>query len=156
MGSDCMSQRCRGDRCYAFLTVSSDGTLFRRGCLIGPESPRLTCSGAASDNRVVACCSQPMCNANASVESLRHLLLMSKSRPSFNRPVNLIIPSGFGVKWLDFSSMVVNGTRRLKHYYSHFIHYPDLPVSLHKPFEFIWDVDSKIVVNLWRLCWLQH
>ncbi|XP_076829624.1 activin receptor type-1 [Brachyhypopomus gauderio] len=91
VGSDCLSQQCKGEQCYASVTVSDGEPSFRRGCLIGPESRRMTCSAAPSANHVVECCSQPMCNVNASVESLLQLLLRSPdSRPARSRPETVL------------------------------------------------------------------
>lgn len=77
VGSDCNEQQCSGDQCYTSVIISNDVTTFKRGCLIGSESKRMTCSATPSASHVVECCSQHMCNANVSKETLLRLLLTS-------------------------------------------------------------------------------
>lgn len=78
MGRDCMAQQCKGDQCYSSVTVRDGVPSLRRGCLVGPDSRSLTCLASPSASHVIECCARPMCNANASLDSLIRLLLRSK------------------------------------------------------------------------------
>ncbi|TRZ00587.1 hypothetical protein DNTS_030545 [Danionella cerebrum] len=85
VGSDCNEQQCTGNQCYTSVIISNDMTIFKRGCLIGSESKRMTCSATHSASHVVDCCSQHMCNANVSQETLLRQLL---TNPEGERAVN--------------------------------------------------------------------
>ncbi|XP_030629949.1 activin receptor type-1 [Chanos chanos] len=72
-----LEERCSGDQCYSSVIVNGDVISFSRGCLKGPEQKRMICSTAPSAKYAMKCCSEPMCNSNASIESLLDLLLPS-------------------------------------------------------------------------------
>ncbi|XP_067098757.1 activin receptor type-1 [Osmerus mordax] len=75
-GRSCLqTPQCRGSQCYSSVTMSSDGAVFSRGCLQGLEQSRLICSTAPSLRHAMHCCSQHMCNGNATADSLLPLLL---------------------------------------------------------------------------------
>lgn len=91
VGSDCNEEQCTGDQCYTSVIIINDVTTFKRGCLIGSERKRMTCSANPSASRIVECCSQHMCNANVTKETLLRLLLTSKSIHSNSRETRFII-----------------------------------------------------------------
>ncbi|XP_026876849.2 activin receptor type-1 isoform X1 [Electrophorus electricus] len=92
VGSGCLSEQCKGEQCFIAVTISNGEPSFRRGCLFGSESRRMTCSAAPSASHVVECCSQPMCNVNASMESLLQLLQTSPgSGPARYRPETVLL-----------------------------------------------------------------
>lgn len=78
MGRDCMAQQCKGDQCYSSVTVRDGVPSLHRGCLIGSDSGSLTCLASPSASHVIECCARPMCNTNASLDTLIQLLLRSK------------------------------------------------------------------------------
>lgn len=80
VGSDCNEQLCTGDQCYTSVIIINDVTTFKRGCLVGRDSKWMTCTAAPSASHIVECCSQHMCNANMSKETLLRLLLTSPER----------------------------------------------------------------------------
>uniref|UniRef100_A0A8C1QFA0 receptor protein serine/threonine kinase n=1 Tax=Cyprinus carpio TaxID=7962 RepID=A0A8C1QFA0_CYPCA len=90
VGSDCNEQQCTGDQCYTSVIISKDVTTFKRGCLIGPESKRMTCSATPSASHVIECCSQHMCNANVSKETLLRLLL-TKGEAAVHYRVEMLV-----------------------------------------------------------------
>ncbi|KAM4542704.1 activin receptor type-1 [Odontesthes bonariensis] len=66
--------QCHGTQCYSSVKVGSNGVLFERGCLLGPEKIRLQCSTAPSFHQAIHCCSQDRCNSNTTRNWLMSLL----------------------------------------------------------------------------------
>lgn len=78
VGSDCNEEQCTGDQCYTSVIISNGVTTFKRGCLVGRDSKLMTCTAAPSASHFVECCSQHMCNAKVSKETLLQQVQTSK------------------------------------------------------------------------------
>lgn len=78
VGIDCNEQQCIGNQCYSSVIIRNGVTAFKRGCLVGRDSKWMTCTAAPSASHIVECCSQHMCNANVSKETLLRQLRMSE------------------------------------------------------------------------------
>ncbi|TSS97507.1 Activin receptor type-1 [Bagarius yarrelli] len=89
---DCMAEQCKGDQCYSSVTVQDGVHSLHRGCLIGLDSKRLTCSASPSASHVIECCAWPMCNANTSLESLTRLLLKNSEGEPKRYSVKTLVP----------------------------------------------------------------
>ncbi|XP_068195236.1 activin receptor type-1 [Antennarius striatus] len=74
--SNCLEDmRCHGTQCFSSVKVSGGGLVaFERGCLVEQEKIRLHCSTAPSSRQAIFCCSQNMCNSNATRSTLMSLL----------------------------------------------------------------------------------
>ena len=66
--------QCHGTQCFSSVKVGSNGVLFERGCLLGPDKIRLLCSIAPSFHQAIHCCSQDRCNSNTTRNWLMSLL----------------------------------------------------------------------------------
>uniref|UniRef100_A0A3B3HV26 receptor protein serine/threonine kinase n=2 Tax=Oryzias latipes TaxID=8090 RepID=A0A3B3HV26_ORYLA len=74
-GPKCLqATECHGSQCFSSVIVLSDGDVFERGCLNGPNKIRLHCSTPPSVKQAILCCAQDKCNGNTTVSSLKSLL----------------------------------------------------------------------------------
>ncbi|XP_075873876.1 activin receptor type-1 [Nelusetta ayraudi] len=62
--------QCHGSRCFSSVKVISDQAVFERGCLKGEDNIHLQCSTPPSFHQAIDCCSQDMCNSNATKSQL--------------------------------------------------------------------------------------
>lgn len=62
--------QCHGSRCFSSVKVIGDQAVFERGCLKGEDNIHLQCSTPPSFHQAIDCCSQDMCNSNATKSQL--------------------------------------------------------------------------------------